>query len=139
MTPKPITIIEPGMLEAPEYVFEVNWWMVGPLGVAMLSAAAAICLLRRARLRCSVGELATQALVRGAGLDRKTRRALWRVADRLDMRERAGVLLMSRSALLTAVGQLAMKAGDKKTTAAATRLVERLIGPVKSAGRSGQN
>lgn len=137
MADKPITIIEPGMLEAPAYVFEVNWWLLVPLGAAMLAAAVAVHLALRSRLRASVGELATRSLVRCARLDRKTRRALWSVADRLEMRDRAGVLLMSRSALLAAVAQLAVRQGDKKTTAAATRLVERVVGPVRGPGKSG--
>lgn len=136
MAPKPITIIEPGMLETPAYVLELNWWVLAPLGVAMLAAAVMVHVVLRSRLRASVGELATRSMVRQVGLDRKTRRALWRVADRLGMRDRAGVLLMSRSALLGAVGQLAVKQGDKKTTAAATRLVERLVGPVKASGKA---
>ncbi|MCL4220600.1 MAG: hypothetical protein KJZ65_04445 [Phycisphaerales bacterium] len=137
MVQKPITIVEPGMSEAPGFTFEVNWWVLAPLAAATLACALVVYLAIRARLRVSEDELATRALVKRTRLDRKTRRALWRVADQLGMRDRAGVLLMSQSALLAAVGQLKVRQGDRKTAAAATTLVERLIGPVKTSGGAG--
>lgn len=137
MVHKPITIVEPGMFEPSVQVLEMNWWMLGPLGAAALACALAMHIALRSRLRASVEELATRSLVRRARLDRKTRRALWCVADHLGMRDRAGALLMSRSALLAAVGQLAVKQGDKKTSAAAARLVERLDRAGTGAASSG--
>lgn len=90
----------------------------------MLLVLAAI----RRRAKMSLGERAAAALAREMRLNTRTTKALWTVADQLGMRERAGVLLVSRAALLNAVARLATKDGDKKSNAAAKILVDHLVG-----------
>ncbi|RMH12053.1 MAG: hypothetical protein D6695_07840 [Planctomycetota bacterium] len=123
-----ITIFDPGAAEPARYAFEIEWMAFGVAATVVFATAVTVHLFLRARLRSSAGELAARALARRMGLSRRSRRALWRVADALGMREQAGVLLLSRSALLSAVGKLATGQVDPQVAGEASTLVEAVCG-----------
>lgn len=124
---EPITIFDPRVEAAVEGLGS-SWWIAGAAAVLAVSLLVGLMLLRR-RARRSAGERAARSLARAMRLDRPARRALWQVAQELEMKDQAGVLLLSRSALLDAVAKLAVQKTEKKTIDAARLLVERLVGP----------
>lgn len=133
-----ITIIDPRTLEASARLVELDWWALGVAGAVVVVTAVVGLVLVRRRLGSSMGELAGRALARHLGLDRRARRALWCVADELGVRDRAGVLLLSRSALLDAVGRLAGSRCHRRVSVRAALLVERLIGQIPPEGKRGK-
>lgn len=125
---EPITIFDP-RVEAAVHELGWAWWGVGAAAAIAAGVVLVGFLLLRRRARLSVGERAAQSLARAMRLDRPTRRALRRVAEELEMKDQAGVLLLSRSALLDAVARLAVKKTEKATIEAARLLVDRVVGP----------
>ncbi|GAB4384855.1 MAG: hypothetical protein Kow0022_08750 [Phycisphaerales bacterium] len=125
---QPIQIVDPNAVETVSMLRSVDWRIVGPcilLAALLIVGFAAIAVRKYAKV--SLGERAARALSRRMRLSRQAEKALWTVADQLGMRERAGVLLMSRTALLNAVARLATREGDAKSSAAARVLVEQVV------------
>lgn len=128
--PKPIEIVDPNAVGTVSIFQSVDWRVVGLctlLAMLLIAALAVIAVRRYARV--SLGERAAGALARRMRLSRQAVKALWTVADQLGMRERAGVLLVSRTALLNAVARLSTREGDAKSNAAARVLVEQVVAP----------